>query len=152
MQGKSINPCSTPLHTQPWPLIAVDPILDLRDQFQDLAILAQSFHQIGRVGIELLAPNHRLADALQAPDIFQDLLDQRPQHRQESVGFVDREESRKIGVHVWLLETLAGLGALITPRRRLQLHAFADFRSSAMLSEWPVMRARIAPRIGRPSK
>ncbi|MNC93796.1 hypothetical protein D3C83_105060 [compost metagenome] len=55
-----------------------DPIFDLGDQLQDLFVLAQALHQIGRIGVELLAPDHRFADTLQTPDIFQDLLHQRP--------------------------------------------------------------------------
>src|SRR5262245_57281690 len=56
-----------------------DPLLHLRDQPRDLTVFAQPVHQIRRFRIELLLADYAFARAFQAPDILEDLLDQRPQ-------------------------------------------------------------------------
>ncbi len=136
----------------------LDLIFDLLYQFRDLIVSAQLFHKIRRVGVELLVTNDGFTLDLEPPQIFENSLDNRAQDGQQQVGLIDRKQPGKIGgsFHRQKSDSTLFPARAENAIARSQSHhnpsPFLSSRRSAMLSEWPVIWAVIAPRSGLPSR
>lgn len=132
-----------------------DATFDVRYYLSNSGVLLQSVHEIRRLGIQMFMTYDCLALVSQLQDIFPDPFSQRSHGGQQRIGFFHGEQSRKRdrGDH-FLSNVTASY-----PRYRESIPShcsrpipFRNSRSSAILSEWPVIVAVIAPRTGFPSK